>query len=249
MNQYGSVVRRLVARNLAELTMPAIPVDLQIANASWKSQLVRYKRPTVATDYLRMNVNSNVVVRELGIFCNFADGLVFHSPANRLTAFVTVGGYSQGSALTGAITSTIGSKALSAVGGSFTTELSVGGTIEDDLNNMYVVDAIADNDNATLTDYALVSRAGTTWYGMSAGGSATWQTDITQLNYMFRQERFNANALFSAAGVQQIGIRVAVQNQNTAATVDFLTKTIDTTYAADTVIFDAIADVEFTYTP
>ncbi len=190
-----------------------------------------------------------MIVHELGIFANFADGLVLKTPANRFNAFITVGGYSQGTALTGTVASTIGSKTITGVGSLFSAELTPGGVIEDDLNNMYVVDSITNDLSAELTDYALITRPAGTWYGMSAGGSSTWQTDITQLNYMFRQERFNSNALFSAAGAQQIGIRVSVQNQDTASAVDFLTKTIDTQYNGDLVIFDAIVDVEFTYTP
>lgn len=253
MNKYGSVVRRLIAKNVLEQVMPVIPAPLQVANAGWKRVFARYKIPATATDYLRMNVNSNINILSAGLFCNFADGLVLATPANRILLPIYAASYAAVATLTGTVTFTIGSKALTGAGTGFVAELGGAPTpvvVRDALGNLYFIDSVTNDTNAVLTEYATVTNvtAAAQRFG-EVGTIGANLLSVTNLNMMMSAERPIPNASISSTAAEQIGIVVNPSNDNTATTVDFLTKTIDATYAGDTSIWDVLVDVEFTYTP
>lgn len=244
MNQYGSVVQRFLARNVLEQAINP-PNAFQIADASWVNTYLRSEQKTSAP-FQYINPNSNIVLKRGGLFCNFADGLVLNS-LNRARISIAFEGLTPNTAIT--ITSgtlTPGSKALSA-GTAFLTELSAGDRIVGPFGNPYRIASVTDNANAVLDEYAIFggSIAGTnpytatTFFGVRFPG-------FLELNTMYDLEYFAPVASYSAATVTIIGARAIIDNENPAATVDYMTKTISTTFAADTARMDVYADIEYT---
>jgi hypothetical protein len=179
----------------------------------------------------------------VGIFSNFADGLVFKLPYSRMTLEVNAASYNLTS-LTGTLNFTAGSKSVSGGGTTlFTSELTAGDIIDISINDrLFVVDSITDDDNLVLTDYATNSGAFASDKHVLQAQTGIITYDISELNVLYDVDFFGSAAVLSPDSGSVIELTYSPQLTDTV----FLTKTIDTSYDEDMVHFDAAIIVEFT---
>jgi hypothetical protein len=198
-----------------------------------------------------INHQGNVIIRSFGLYCNFADGLVWFAPDNRIHAKL-VYFPSARSIRTGTLTFTAGSRAVLGVGTSFTTELAVGDIIMtppapvtaiETTGEYAVVDVITDNFNLVLTTAARRTAAGVDFYrlGGGFGGDFFDIYDIMQFNTMYPFDKFFDYRSFLGAGVTDVVMFVDVFND-----VIFHTASIDPAFDGANVMIDAHVEVEYT---
>jgi hypothetical protein len=86
MNNNGGLERTFVARKVLEHTISP-PNNLAIADAEWTDQLF-YGLEGINTlsAFQIFNQDANMFIKSIGLYCNFADGLVFHTPEYRINA-------------------------------------------------------------------------------------------------------------------------------------------------------------------
>jgi len=255
MNKYSSVNRFLRARNVVEATI-APPADFTIAAASWVPQLFTPNRNNDNTYPVSINNNSNLILKSLGVYSNFADGLVFKTPADRIDVDITVGMYSQ---LTHAGTVTVvqGTKTVTGLGTNFGGLLSVGSIIRIG-DCFYIVasfDGVSPNTILYTTDYIKVSTAGVPWWEMAIGVSPAqdyFYEDISQLNTQFPIDKYCFPSLYGATGATTVLITGKVNLWTSIASVirsnhdiTFMTKSINTAFVGDTAFFDLGIELEY----
>jgi hypothetical protein len=250
MNQYGSTVRTFRARNLFETTITP-PNDLTVASATCKRQVLNREQ-------YQLNIQSNLIIKRLGVFCNFADGLVFKSSAWPLNVSMFATVY-QRTLVAGSFNVTAGSKAVTGVGLSAFADqdrilLYCGAS---PLTRQYfIVDGTPASDNAmTLTDYSDITAVNPgLMYKMTAivgtsGGTLNFPS-IRELNYMYEVDQFWSPLLLGSPLMTDMLITVLLNNgltkQFDSSDTPFLTKSVDTSFAASAVAFDVVADVEYT---
>lgn len=241
MNSYASNERRLTARNVAEQALPVIPADL-VLSLSQDFNRVFFRENIF--NFQPWNINGNFFVKRLGIFANVGDGLVFASPLERFNLDLRMCGYTsvdRGSSCTFAVNS----KAI--VGTDFLAKLTVGRVLSDNNANPYFVAHITDDNNAELTDYARVASIGHIVEFVEGVPAEISIADVSVLNEMFDCDCFFPVGVNITASMTKVLLSVIMTSSNAAASqVTFLTKSMDTAFAADRAIFDVQADVEFT---
>lgn len=241
-NKYGSKVVTLYARNLLESTVSP-PSDFTLTAANIIPQLAQ-------EPFARMWPQSNIIIRRAGVFCNFADGLVFKSLNTRLDIQMTVIGFRERSpAMSGSsIAFTLGGKAITGTGTLFVTEsityLRFG---VDEV--MRLKPAGKTETAANLADYSYLD-------GAQAIGGAGIRALIPEglevgavrhipvLNEMVEyNELFKPRDIYTTA-TEVLGIEVTLQSRGLDQV--FLTKSINTAFANDPIFFDVGMEVEFT---
>lgn len=208
-NRYGSANRILRARNVAEKAMPAPgATDLTVATADFVRQIFNLKDSI-------FDLNTNFRLRRIGVFSNFADGLVFANPDERLDVIVQAVAARSRIALSGtSVQTTFGSKNVVGVGTSFNTELIEGDTLRiTDVSGNYPryyelsatpAGALA----ATLTDYSKTTQTVNIGSGRvtklaldNAGAKIYTIEDISELNFLYDIEHFFDPATYFASNV------------------------------------------------
>lgn len=243
MNKYSAELRTFVARNLHEATLNP-PNDLTIASNAWVKQIAIYSTTTERT----LNKNTNINVRRAGVFCNFADGLVFKDPSQRIDLRLAVFAIYQGAKISSAAGVTAGSKNLIGSGSdSFTTDLSAGDIVFLNPGGPYrfhIIDSVTNDNLAVMNDYAPENGALDLYKTTALPGDETFHIGIPVLNYMFEVGEYMAPTIFNTAtNLLDVIIRCEI---NCPQTLTFLTKSINTDFADDTAFFDVILDVEYT---
>lgn len=242
-NKYNSNLRTYRARNVYESTITP-PNDFTIAQANWVPQLFRpHDFLGVGSDF-DYPLSSNLIIKRLGLFCNFADGLVWASPTVRLDLLVLVYGMIPVTR-TGVVTFTVDSKTVTGVGTNFVGQFTPNGFILDPATmTPYKIRSITNPATMVLTDYALFTSAGvqaTSLTGTIASGVMLHQ--MAEFNYMYDLEHF-----FSVASLPGISIlipQVTIYNSGNNA-LNLYTISIDTTYGGKNILFDVVADFEIT---
>lgn len=241
MNKYGSANRFLHARNCFEgIVSP--PNNLVIAHTDWQEQLF--------TTLQLQNPDANFIIRSLGINSNFADGLIFANPEDRLDIIVTARGLSCDAAITGTVNLTEGDKTLSGGG---TTQFVTDGVSAGDFlligGRLYLVASVTDEDNLELSDYAKLTAATQACRETTVLGSFPFLFEnVSIFNLMHSVEEFIPLTSLLAASPDSIVITAKV-NQDFDATnrhsVTFLTKTISTDFDEDALYIDILGEFEF----
>lgn len=265
MNKYTSINRTLRARNIYNTTINP-PNDLSLASANFDLQLLtKYKdsRSTVSIVESYFNENANIIIHSIGVFSNFADGLVFKERDERLDIKLNVVAATR-TALTGTVTTAAGSTVLTGVAGTtFDTELVAEDIIMADPavspGEYHIIDTtpVAANVGA-LRDEAKDSEAAITFYRLDPVGSFQYAiTNISELNKMQDISLLIQPRLFSTSAATELVIQATCNRAGLLApfillaepdghNCDFLTKSINATYATDAIHFDIVADVEYT---
>ena len=241
-NKYGSILRTYLARNIYEDALAA-PADITFPAGNVTE--VR----TIPNFSFDVNKDTNFSVQRVGVFSNFADGLVFKDAADRLDVSFLFAAYRFMEDYT--IDVTYGSKSIAATG---TTGWSGGSAsfvaaeIETDKHVVVIVDA-ADVSSGVLRDYwqwqtdaALPART------LQLVGNDALYTfrGISTLNCMYNVNEFGEPFQFSATSEYDIIVVRVVVNEFPRHSTKFLTKSINTSFNDDAVYFDVVADIEFT---
>jgi hypothetical protein len=255
MNKYSSIERVLTARNLFEGTISP-PNDFTLTPVTGFQQLVNNPFSPNAIDESYISRNTSFTIRKVGLFCNFADGLVFKNPWQNIRLRISVGLYYESSTVAGTIVKVNNSKTVTGAG--FVPlapdTLAPGDIISLFPEEFHIIDTITDDNNATLTDYPFYDDPAGAWTKLEnndAGGDIYIDYfKIRELNY-FHDIDFNYSPqLFTGlSGTSQwviIKAQIFYDNSVTDPDIDFLTKTIDTSYDQDLVHFDAKLLVEYT---
>lgn len=253
MNRYASIEKTFFARNVYQGALAAVlPADLVIAAADWKPQLFVNKYSVIDP----ISINSNVFIKQAGIYCNFADGLVFKSFKDVIDIKV-FGFIANPRILPAPVTGNfVGSPASKTVTGTNFNLLSPGSIIKVG-DYFYCIDTIAGGGlSSVLTDFPKITQgAGSTfeeWVALSPFFTFNL-TDLRNLNCMYPVERFispsNVVAPASLAATSKLLLLVSGINALTGMdshSVTFLTNTIDSTFASADVSFDVGLTIEYT---
>lgn len=187
--------------------------------------------------------NTNYRIRNIGVFSNFADGLVPKNPGFNIKVSFGIQGYEYDSDVTGTSTPVPGSKIVTGVGTNYTAELSVNDTITEG-RYLYHVASVDSNTQITLREYVQDDSFSTSLDKLSfTAASSSVITDIpVVLNAMHPVEEFIPVEFFSSTPTY-IGFYGRLSH---VGDIDFLTKSISTDYDGDSCFFDIYADVEYT---
>jgi hypothetical protein len=243
-NKYFSVLRDYVARNIAEETLSP-PADLVVdgAGVDFKEQL--------ATHHFINNPeeHGNIILKEVAVFSNFADGLVFKSANESIDLNIRAIATKTWSDI-GNVSTTLGSKTMTGAG--FIANLNPDDIIRiANAGSWYfaIIDSVTDDNNAELRDYAQITLT---------AQSGDTLTDSSGDNYIFRNIRalntfYKAEYFFTPSTIvtgDLTDLLVVVQPNFNLGTihddVTFLTKSISTDFEEDAVYFDAILRMEVT---
>jgi hypothetical protein len=248
MNKYGSHVKAFRARNVVEGTL-APPGDFSITSANIFTQVLQPERS--------ININSNFSVQQVGVYSNYADGLVIKDPRYRLDVFITARSYIQAAVdLTGVLTFDPSTKNVTAVGGAFLAELAAGdfiSIIAAGFKEYAIVNSVTNNNLLVLRDYPYLNPAGLLYTARRlapSGGtaSAVLYRDVSELNQMNQVEQFLTPTLYSVAAATDIVLTGSILQRVGAGgpiTIPFLTKSIDVTFT-NSIYFDIMANIEYT---
>jgi hypothetical protein len=245
VNRYDSTERRIVARNVYEGTI-APPADLSIAAGSWVQQPFH-----VGYNYLGGAIYSsegNLFLKRVGLFSNFADGLVPKTPARSLIVRIEPGRYFVNPTPAGSVTFTAGSKTVTGIGTTFTADLPAGSIVQSQSNYIYRVaslDGVNPDTVAYLSDYALYTEPGVIYNCLTSAVSAIYALSFgfRTLNEMVPVEKYMPVSSIGAVGTKII-LQAAVSSSD-GGNMDFLTKSIDSLFAGDTAFFDVQAEIEY----
>jgi len=249
MNKYASQSRVFRARNVVEGGALAPPADFTMTAAMIKTQLLQPDRT--------LNLNGNFTVQQLGVFCNFADGLVFKDARYRLDVLITARTFVQaGADLTGVLTFDPSTKDVTAVGGAFLAEIVPGdyiSIIASGFKEYAIVDSRTNNNLMALRDYPFLSPPGLAYTARkltASGGtvSSFLIRDISELNYLHACDAFLSPSAFSTAAATDVLMTATILqrvNGGGALSIPFLTKGIDVSFT-NNVFFDIVANVEYT---
>jgi len=247
LNKYSSVVETMRARDVMELTISP-PNDLECARTGdgWRILNV--------TD--RVNPEGNIILHRVGLFCNFADGLVIKNAHAGPVLEIRVRGYNDISGTpAGTISMTTDSKTVTGTGTNFTSfGLSFDMLVNTNFNNLhYLVDSVGSATSLTLDSYPLVSQTVGQWKPMNRTGLFTELAydyiNVRELNYMYDTSvLFNPleGGSLDAPDYLAIEGRVLLPLDSSSDAPFYLTKSINTDYDGDTAAFDILADIEFT---
>jgi hypothetical protein len=253
MNAYGSVVRTLSARNVLE-TVIAPPMSVSVLPADWKGQIFQDTMWVSSIGVPPWLKGSNLILRRVGLFSNFADGLVFATPCQRLRILIEAYPYTLGAQLTGSVSWPADSKTMTGTLTAFNTELYPGAVVKIRAGGapcpiLGIVETVLSPTSCLMSDYGPGGANLANLVTVIPQPVAAWLVGVSLLNYMHEAERFipagvlggNLDTFFLKASiVQGSGNLPAVQP------VEFLTKTIDTAFARDSAFFDVVADLEIT---
>jgi len=270
MNRYSSTGAFLRARNLFEGTI-APPADFTVAAATCKKQLFTQVSP-LATPAgegpNELNFNSNILIRSIGIYSNFADGLVFKNASNRFDVKIGAANYSASAFLAGSVTFTEGTKQVDGAGTFFTTgaiplvagdiiKLGTAGPAGGE--RYYVVDYIDPvlvDTRLFVTDYLkdTIGGAGRPVVKMIfpvAGSQQNYYCeDIGEMNMQFPIDKYMYPSLYGGAGGNETIITVELNvihpDYRVAHDTVFMTKSVNVAFAGDPCFFDAGIELEYT---
>ena len=239
-NQYGSVARSYVIRNHYEAVLTP-GTDIVIPHGNSYTGL----KTAVPFSY-EVNPETNFVVRRVGVFCNFADGLVFKLPADRIDIDMRFNAYKFDEAYT--IDMTYGSKAVTAAG---TTGWNAGSRRAVALYagpyHVMFVDATGAL-SGNLEDYWQYDDGNVGGHSLDlvGNGKALSFKNVTTLNCMYEVNQFAQPFLISSGNAFDLiafhcGLNLFVDHTTT-----LMTHGINPAFARETVFFDVVAEIEFT---
>lgn len=241
MNPYASVINTLRARNMFEGTISP-PNDFTIGGTNWETQILNVRRNLVSP-------NGNFFIRSMGLFCNFADGLVLSGAAMQMTALFRASARNRTTPSVAATWSAT-SKTITCVSAGFAINdrviLMSDGT-PGHVNTQYgIVKTIPDAASLTLSDYPLANNGGnatiTKLTSATAVETGTVRLDARELNLLYAREVFFSPVLLTSSPTTELLIEV----QATTVNMTWYTKSINTSFDGDNIFWDVQSDVEYT---
>jgi len=231
-NQAGQPVQRFPSYPL-----PLPPALLRVNAGSSVSNFV------TELTLQQLPIEANVGIRRLGLFCNFADGLVFADPRQRFLLDVQSFGATE-ITLPGSVNFTLGNPFITGVG---FLALAPGDVIIDSDNHPYTIDTVYNDTTALLTQFSKSTSVAFSLVKLALTSSLDFQLpEVAVLNYMYEAECYFPVANFLVAGNTRILIQLTTFMSD--ATTDFYTITVDPAFVGAQLIFDAHVDLEITPT-
>jgi hypothetical protein len=262
-NNYESKVRTYLARNLiwnASASSPDLytlspPNDLDIASSDTVIQMFRLNWP-IGKEY---RIQGNANIKRIGVFSNFADGLVMNNIKDRLYLWIT-GAQMSISKQPGTVDFTEGSNIITGTnlnaaypGAGFQGFIMDDSFIQGSLANHSYPYAIYDvalaGTSARISDYAYRTISNTSIHQLVYSNVQTYTPiQIPALNTMFDAEAFIQS--FIAAGPvaenMMFYATLGFNSPESGSDFTFYTKSIDTSFDTIPVSFDAVAEIEIT---
>lgn len=246
-NKYASKIRTIYLPNTLETTI-APPANLTFPTSSTtQSFWINVANSAAAAE---LNQNSSLSVLRVGLFCNFADGLVLATPGIRPRVTLSASAWTLGSAIAGNVATTRGSKTITGTGTDFTTDLSGGDTVRfsagiltDTGNYLMKIASIAGSTTATMSNYAPKTLAGATVNPLSfVDIDVMKDIEIPKLNCFVEVNQF----LRPLSALSATPDLISISGNIDVAGVEYHTKTVDTSFSGDTATFDLLAEIEYT---
>jgi len=254
-NNYFSKTARLFARGIYTGTITP-PNDFAV-NIVAQGNIALGMFPV---NLVNVSSQSAANIKTIGLYSNFADGLVPKNTGESLLLSVTKIGFTAGAALTGTKVNIAASRnALIGTGTLFVGELSVGDyimlvnrTVPISQRFIYKVKTITDNLNLAIWGYVDPSMIGD--YDILKLTPNTYAKNplvviAANLEDMFPYEDMVQPYIFTltlpAGTYTYFGLEANLEVTSNL-TVSYLTKSIDTSFAANTCFFDMAIDLEYT---
>jgi len=245
---YNSVKRRIISQSMVEKTLVAATDLTLTADANYTLGVIRYSQ---------YNHLSNISMHDIGLFSNFADGLVFQDgwASNNLTIGIRARrlAISPISGTTDTDTYNVTNKIADAVGGSFTTETNTGDVLcfqnpgGGEIFPLGIIKTITDDNNIELTSFKsnLVHLVGLDNYFIGKPQSTIeYKTGIVTLNEMYDLAEYVNPADLTGSG-QYVSIEYLLEF-NTPSDVVFSRDAISSDYDGDDVFFNIVSTLEYT---
>lgn len=187
-SQYGSKLNTFYGFDLYNLVWPVLPpADLPLATTAFIPQWL-YNRTGASTRVVGFNVKDKPLLRSLGMWSNFADGLVDnisnHDYANGLALRLQLERWT--AVRTGTLTTASGSANVTGAGTLFTTEAIAGSTLGwiDDAGIMRtgVVNTPSSATALSLNSVALSNATAVSYYRKNGNAGSSLDIPFGQLN-------------------------------------------------------------------
>lgn len=252
-NQYGSVLRTYTVRNLYEAALtPGTDVVMPYSGG-----LARF----VPQLTMHADKETNFIIQKVGIFSNFADGLVFKTPADRIDLSVNAAGFKLQTAGVGitdvhiGLVFTYGSRAVTTAFGNpgWTIGTTYAVAIDEPTTGqtlLQFITATAAN-TGNLQDYWQYSDTIVSTLCHQVAQVAVPPTvrykNISVLNSMYNFNQFFTPLVFTIgiATYAYMGVYIS-WNYDDSHNTTFMTHTIHPAFTGATVFFDLVLDIEFT---
>lgn len=233
-NKYFSVERRVWAAAVAQDTL-AVPAVITINTVAPKF---------FSINQAKINPNSNMVISRLGLFSNFADGLVWRLLNDRIWIACTAYAFNSGSDITGVSNPAGGTQTINGVGTQYTTDLAVNDYIT---NGFWIwkVSSITNDTTLSVREWIEFSGANQTIRKLTTlGTDVLLPFQIRTLNDMYDCNEFIQPAQFATSAVGFMAIEATLALADAAT--EFLTDSINPAFNGDVCHFDVSMDLEFT---
>lgn len=243
-NEYFGVSRQFIAKDVHNGAIsPPSDFTIPIPAAGGFATTI------VDIDQNSLDPDSNVIISRVGLFSNFADGLVKKTACDRLLVGFTARSFSGDSPdddLTGTMNITACSKAVVGVGASFDTELADGNYFAAG-SYVFKVNGAPGGANAmNIHWWPPQSLAGTTGTKLTQIGTQTFRrVEITELNMFVPVNEFLMPSTTGFSSVAATRMVLEAEFLNSTA-LDYLTKSISTAYDQDICHFDLIVELLYT---
>lgn len=241
-NKYASTIRTYTVRNLHEAVLTTgsdivIPNDVPLRVV-----------PEFSAD---VNPETNFLPVRVGVFSNFADGLIFKTPANRIDVSMAFLAYNYDEEFSldltyGATAVTVSAGTAGWVNGnSYAVEIETVGF--DGRKVVMMVDATGPA-AGNLRDYWPYSTGtfDTKNLDLTSAGENYTHKNISTLNCMYQINEFAEPFQFGGGADYDVVVMRVVLNLDPTHTTEFLTNIIDSSFDDETVYFDVVTDIEFT---
>jgi hypothetical protein len=250
MNAYNSVVRRIVSKGVYSAAISP-PTDFTVAAGGFN--------PTILPiDLESINIDSNIRINSIGMFCNFADGLVWKSPGERIIPEIIARSYVKavpnlyaGDSLvlqqnSKTVTVATGDVADYPAASTFVVEYDTVPTSGLKHKQLFTVSAITGPTTFTVSDYPLHSVTvvvGKVEEVTFVNLVKKRAIEINTLYEMVPLDLFFSPSEYATVNTDYIAVGAVFHNGQGST---FLTKSVDTAFATDICIFDFAAELEFT---
>lgn len=241
-NKYASIVRTYRIRNLYEDTLtPGTDVIIPASGLATNNDFRTFQNFSFDS-----NTQTNFTIKRLGLFSNFADGLVWKNAADRISVLFSFSAYRFAQSYS--IDLTYGAKGVTTAG---TTGWVAGDrraiAVFDGPRYVLYVDPTGAN-AGNLEDYWSVTTGTVDASTLALVGRdiSYVYRDISTLNCMHEVNQFAEPFNFGSGNdFDIVAVHIAI-NATEPADTPFLTNIIDASFTDETVYFDVVADIEFT---
>lgn len=244
-NKYGSTVRRFISSAIGQQAINP-PADFTMGTSL--DRVFMYTRGPITSLAPLINPDSRLIVQRIGLYHNFADGLVLRYPYP-ISLKIRAEVYDRiivTPFLTGVVSMAAGTKAITGGGTTFFNAQLVPNDVII-LGGLPVrIATITDDNNATACEimpHTVTSEPFVQLLGFVAGDN-TETVYVNTLNDMYECSSLIKPELIYAAATTDFMFLSAIVKVDVAT--PFLTKSIDTSYSGDSGFWTVEADVEFT---